>query len=272
MAKANLDTHKLKPGDDHYKAYVGPPDQYDFMGATQFRLLSTLGLRSNHRLLDVGCGSLRAGRLILNYLDEHNYYGIEPNKWLIEDAIRNVIGEDVVKIKKPNFDHNDQFNTDVFSKKFDFIVAQSIFSHSSSDIIRSALNNFKDSLKDSGIIVATFVEGLTNYSGEGWMYPGCVSYRRSKIMEFAKKAELLILKLPWYHPRQTWYIMTKTENRLPNKKMMRHLSGAVLFEPDFIESWKSIYKYKSIVRLIHNTFSQTIFKPIKNIFHRKKLN
>ena len=91
-------------------------------------------------------------------------------------------------------------------------------------------------------------------------------------MEFAKKAELLILKLPWYHPRQTWYIMTKTENRLPNKKMMRHLSGAVLFEPDFIESWKSIYKYKSIVRLIHNTFSQTIFKPIKNIFHRKKLN
>ena len=33
MAKANLDTHKLKPGDDHYKAYVGPPDQYDFMGA-----------------------------------------------------------------------------------------------------------------------------------------------------------------------------------------------------------------------------------------------
>ena len=201
MAKANLDNHKLKPGDDHYKAYVGPPDQYDFMGATQFRLLSTLGLRSNHRLLDVGCGSLRAGRLILNYLDEHNYYGIEPNKWLIEDAIRNVIGEDVVKIKKPNFDHNDQFNTDVFSKKFDFIVAQSIFSHSGSDIIRSALNNFKDSLKDSGIIVATFVEGLTNYSGEGWMYPGCVSYRRSKIMEFAKKAELLILKLPWYHPR-----------------------------------------------------------------------
>ena len=43
-------------------------------------------------------------------------------------------------------------------QKFDFIVAQSIFSHSSSDIIITALNNFKHSLKDSGIIVATFVE------------------------------------------------------------------------------------------------------------------
>ena len=143
-----------------------------------------------------------------------------------------------------------------------------IFSHSSSDIIITALNNFKHSLKDSGIIVATFVEGLTNYSGEGWVYPGCVSYRRSKIIDFAKKADLLILKLPWYHPRQTWYIMAKNKNRLPNKKMMRHLSGAVLFENDFMESWKTIYKYKSLVRLIQNTVSQTIFKPIRNVFHK----
>ncbi|HYU11865.1 MAG TPA: hypothetical protein VEK82_04760, partial [Stellaceae bacterium] len=42
----------LEAGSDHYLAYVGPPDQYDLMGATQFRLLTTLGLRSFNRLLD----------------------------------------------------------------------------------------------------------------------------------------------------------------------------------------------------------------------------
>ena len=65
---ATMDISKLKPGDNHYMAYVGPPAQYDFMGGTQFRLLSTLGLRANHSLLDFGCGSLRAGRLFLSYL------------------------------------------------------------------------------------------------------------------------------------------------------------------------------------------------------------
>ena len=88
-----MDVSKLKPGDFHYKAYVGAPAQYDFMGATQFRLLCTLGLRVNHCLLDFGCGSLRAGRLFINYLDEQKYYGIEPNKWLIEDAINNQVGK-----------------------------------------------------------------------------------------------------------------------------------------------------------------------------------
>ena len=45
-------------GSRHYRAYVGPPDQFDFMGATQFRLLTTLGLREHHSVLDFGCGSL----------------------------------------------------------------------------------------------------------------------------------------------------------------------------------------------------------------------
>ncbi len=78
----------LAPGSDHYTAYVGPPQDYDFMGATQFRLLTTLGLRDHHRLLDFGCGSLRAGRLLIPYLNPGNYYGIEPNRWLIDDAYR----------------------------------------------------------------------------------------------------------------------------------------------------------------------------------------
>jgi hypothetical protein len=62
------DAKTLTPGDMHYTAYVGPPAQYDFMGASQFRLLCTLGLRENHTLLDFGCGSLRAGRLLIPYL------------------------------------------------------------------------------------------------------------------------------------------------------------------------------------------------------------
>ena len=53
----------LKPGDHNYRAYVGMAEHYDLLSSLQFSLLSLLGLRDFHYLLDVGCGSLRGGRL-----------------------------------------------------------------------------------------------------------------------------------------------------------------------------------------------------------------
>ncbi len=244
-----MDVSKLKPGDDHYMAYVGPPTQYDFMGATQFRLLCTLGLRANHDLLDFGCGSLRAGRLFISYLDEGRYYGIEPNKWLIEDAINNQVGKDLISLKKPHFDHNSDFVTDVFSTQFDFIIAQSIFSHTGSDLISIALRNFKESLNPNGLIAVTFIEGLSDFDGYGWVYSGReeykfhpsakrgpVTYRLSTIKQFSEDAGLFAIRIPWYHPRQTWYLLSKDRRRLPNRAMLRYLTGVVLFDPESNES------------------------------------
>jgi SAM-dependent methyltransferase len=227
-------------GDNDYMAYVGPPGQYDFMGAAQFCLLFTLGLRANHYLLDFGCGSLRAGRFFITYLDQGHYFGIEPNKWLIEDAIKDQIGEDSIRIKTPQFDYSSNFVTNVFSERFDFILAQAIFSFCGRDIISMALQNFKESLRPNGIIAATFAEGSPDFDGLGhaWVYPSpnYIRYRPSTIKQFAKETGLFIRRIPWYHPRQTWYILTSDKKRLPTKRMLRYLKGAVLFDPDFSES------------------------------------
>src|SRR5260370_6583473 len=53
----------LRSVDSHYRAYVGLPDDYDLSAAGAFQLLRLLGLRQHHRLVDVGCGSLRCRRL-----------------------------------------------------------------------------------------------------------------------------------------------------------------------------------------------------------------
>lgn len=233
-----MDISKLKPGDHHYMAYVGPPGQYDFMGATQFRLLTTLGLRAHHALLDFGCGSLRAGRLFLSYLDRGRYFGIEPNRWLIEDAIEHQVGRDAIALKQPRFDHNGEFATDVFSRQFDFILAQSIFSHTGGDLVRTALRNFGSSLLPDGLVAATFIEGTQDFAGSGWVYPQCVAFRPRTIARLAADAGLCAARLPWYHPRQTWYCLAKDRRRLPDKAMLRHLSGAVLLDPEFAESLK----------------------------------
>jgi len=119
----------LRPGDAHYKAYVGPPRRFDFMGATQFALLFHMGLRDHHTVLDFGCGSLRLGRSLIPYLQAGGYFGIDPNKWLIEDGIENELGQDGIQLKRPRFAYNTDFDCSIFGEKFDYIIAQSIFTH-----------------------------------------------------------------------------------------------------------------------------------------------
>src|SRR6185312_5696150 len=161
----------LPAGAEHYSAYVGPPRQYDFMGATQFRLLTALGLRENHRILDYGCGSLRAGRLLIPYLMPGNYHGLEPNQWLINDSINHQLGADMIKIKRPQFYHNDDFQADKCGNNYDFIIAQSIFSHMGTDLITIALNSFHKAISHNGLILITFVqeEHIHNNGSTGWI-------------------------------------------------------------------------------------------------------
>ncbi len=222
----------LPPGSpEHYSAYVGPPAQYDFMGATQFRLACALGLREYHRLLDFGCGSLRAGRLFLVYLNPGCYFGIEPNSWLIEEAIRGELGGyDLVQAKRPSFSDSAEFDSRVFGTTFDFIVAQSVFSHCGLDLIRKSLEGFAATLAPEGIIMATFLTptGAHDFEGTGWIYPECVVYRQQTVEQTASSVGLSTLRIPWFHPRQDWYLFTRDPNRLPTmEEAERHLTGYV---------------------------------------------
>ena len=173
---------------EHYSAFIGPPDQYDTMGATQFRLACSLGLREHHKLLDFGCGSLRAGRFFITYLESGNYCGIDPNQWLVDEAIANELSPDLVEKKKCRFANNDDFDCSSFNEKFDFIFAQSIFSHAGRGQVKTALKNFGKNLSSDGIIAATFIIAIDpnlDHKGNEWFYPGCVSYSRQSIRLFA---------------------------------------------------------------------------------------
>jgi SAM-dependent methyltransferase len=242
------DPSTLRPGDPHYTAYVGPPGQYDFMGATQFSLLFALGLRARHRVLDFGCGSLRAGRLLLPYLDPGNYFAVEPNRWLIEEAICNEIGEDLIRLKRPTFDHNDRFEADRFGVEFDFIVAQSIFSHAGSDAIMRSLRSFKRALRPDGLIAATFLEGHSDHQGDAhWVYPGLAFYTRRTIRRLASEADLASIRIPWFHPSQTWYLLAADGERLPPKEMLRFLRGPAT-RPGAGHEQGSVRKYRERAR------------------------
>lgn len=266
-----MDVSELNAGDDHYMSYVGPPDRYDFMGATQFRLLTSLGLRSHHSLLDVGCGSLRAGKFFIQYLEPGNYFGIEPNAWLIEEAIKSLIGDDLIRLKKPAFDHNSDFDAAVFDHTFDYMVAQSIFSHTGRDLVHQALSNMEKVLHEDGRIVATFVHGVKDFEGSGWIYPECVKFRSSSVVAMAKSCGLYARRIPWYHPFQQWYVLAKTPSKLPSKRMNRYLKGSVLYDTDFQESWRlRLRMKKSMKNYLSETLPESLQQRLKKLLSGRR--
>jgi hypothetical protein len=195
----------LKPGDPHYRAYVGPPEDYDLIAAMTFNLLTTVGLRQHHSLLDVGCGSLRIGRLLIPYLNRGKYFGVEPNEWLVEEGIRRELGQSLVEIKRPTLLFTDSpENIAKAATAFNFAVAQSIFSHCGLDLIKAWLSAISRSLAVDGALLATFLIGEQDAAQTGWIYPDCVNYRPATLKRAAAEVNLRFEILDWKHPRQTW--------------------------------------------------------------------
>ncbi len=200
----------LKPGAPHYRAYVGPPEDFDLIAAMTFNLMTTLGLRQHHTLIDVGCGSLRAGRLFIPYLNVGRYVGIEPNRWLVEEGLQRELGNDIVRIKQPRFYYADTPGVLEGSKLMaEFAVAQSIFSHCGLDLIKHWLHGIAPFLTPTGALAATFLVADDDFSGSGWVYPDCVSYTRRTLQKAAADAGLTLQILDWRHPRQTWALLCR---------------------------------------------------------------
>lgn len=203
---------KLDPGDDHYRAYVGPPMDYDLVAAMTFNLLIALGCRQQHKVLDVGCGSLRVGRLLIPYLNKHGYAGIEPHGWLIKEGIERETGEDQVRIKEPRFHISDNAAELIKDQtRYDFVIAQSIFSHCGLDLLQAWLAQFAELIADNGTAVVTYIDGTEDTDAKGWVYPGCVNFTGQTMARLAREHSLEFVPLRWRHPRQQWALLAKRE-------------------------------------------------------------
>src|SRR3954454_18606924 len=56
----------------------GPFEDFERVGRLQLVTLVQQGLNPSSKVLDVGCGSLRAGYWLMNFLEPGGYHGIEP--------------------------------------------------------------------------------------------------------------------------------------------------------------------------------------------------
>jgi hypothetical protein len=199
----------LSPGAHHYRAYVGWPSNFDLVAAMTFNLLTTMGLRQHHTLLDVGCGSLRSGRLFIPYLNEGKYIGIEPNRWLVEEGIRREVGADLVRIKRPQFYFSESPSVLGTISGIDFAVAHGVFTHCGRDLIEGWLAGISPALASNGALLATFRRGDEDFAGNGWSYPEAVHYTEDTMRAMASEAGLGFQLLDWRDSLRMWAIFTK---------------------------------------------------------------
>ena len=198
-------------GGEHYRAWVGPPKEYDVMGAQQFNMLTHAGMLEKHTLLDVGCGSLRGGRYSIMYLRPGHYYGIEPTEWALADG-KCSLGEEFLSLKRPTFSSDSDFTLTTFGRTFDFILVHSVFAHAASNQISRCLEQAKQVMHDDSVMLATFCEGPEDYAGTEWVYPRPTEYTKPFITKLVQDSGLHCTHVNYPHPyEQQWFIVTKTD-------------------------------------------------------------
>ena len=131
---------------------------WDAVGALQLDFMKGQGLAPQHRLLDVGCGSLRGGLHFVDWLEPGNYFGIDISEALLEAGYDRELGPLGLQAKLPrkNLRTTSDFDATPFGVTFDMAIAQSVFTHLALNLIAACLEQTAGVMKPGGIFFATF--------------------------------------------------------------------------------------------------------------------
>jgi len=197
------ETYSKRVETQGHRRFVGgiSPHHWHHIGKMQYHYLISQGLSSNHKFLDVACGSLRLGQWLIPMLDRGNYYGIDGNRKLVECGLKEEILFNVTSIKKPNFSYNYNFDFR-FIQSFDYAIAQSLFTHLTLYDISRCFYSIEQKMHPESKFYCTFFEGedpqhhTTESDPNLWW-----SYTFETLQKEAQKYNLQIEYIgDWGHP------------------------------------------------------------------------
>lgn len=188
------------------KIFLGfPPMDFERGGREQFSFLLKSGLSPDSKIVDLGCGPLRAGYWLIHFLDAGCYCGIEPHTGRLDMGINSILEPEIIKAKSPRFDTNPNFDTSVFGEKFDFFLAYSIWTHASKRQIQASLDSFVQDTKETGVFLSSYLPANghnPDYKGHNWYgtshesdVPGCIHHNLWWIKAECERRRLSVQEL-----------------------------------------------------------------------------
>jgi len=128
----------------------------------QIEQLKSLGLKADHRFLEIGCGPLTAGIPIIDYLEPGNYVGVD-----VRSSVLNLswaqIGRNGLSAKNPRLIRSDNFAAaELDGVLFDYIWSFSVLYHLTDEILDSLLANVAKRLAPRGHYYANVMIDMDN--------------------------------------------------------------------------------------------------------------
>jgi SAM-dependent methyltransferase len=129
-------------------------------GRVQLEFLQSQGLTPQSTLLDVGCGSLRAGVHLVRFLEPGGYYGMDADASLLRVALEEELPRAGLagRLAADHLLANEAFEGSRFGVAFDYALAQSLFIHLPLVKIADALRELARCLRPGGRLYAMFLE------------------------------------------------------------------------------------------------------------------
>jgi SAM-dependent methyltransferase len=141
-----------------YQAAVGSKTRESWIkiGQLQFDYLIGHGLKPGDRMLEIGCGNLRAGHLFIDYLDAGNYYGIDISPDILL-AATDTVAEFGLQAKLPHLALVRDMSLSLLpAGQFTVVHAHSVFSHSPIEVIDECLSSVGRVMSPDGFFDFTF--------------------------------------------------------------------------------------------------------------------
>jgi cyclopropane fatty-acyl-phospholipid synthase-like methyltransferase len=188
---------------------------WEQLGQLQFEYLVHNGLKPHHYLLDIGCGSLRGGIHFIQYLEKGHYFGVDKDDDLLEGG-KIEIAENNLQDKKPTLKLDENFDFPSLNQKFEYALAQSVFTHLPLDTIKKCIHNIDEVLIKESKFYATFFENNQSENSDEPMilestdgliiktYPNQdpYHYKFNEFQELIKDTSLCVEYIgDWDHPR-----------------------------------------------------------------------
>jgi len=196
----------VRSKEDWHRGAVG--GMWSVIGKLQFEFLVGRGLMPEHFLLDIGCGSLRGGVHFIRYLQPRHYYGFDKEESLIDAGKKIELKKYKLHQKQPQLFVVKDFELP-FDRKFDFMLAQSVFTHLIPEQVELCLKKVMANLKELGVFYVTIFEkeGDEPFIGRrhNWRKGevGTVKYSYSRMQQFANKLGISVEYIGhWKHPRK----------------------------------------------------------------------
>lgn len=194
----------------------GLPEVFGEVGRDTFINLLSIGLQPDANLLDFGCGALRLGYWLVRFMDQGRYFGIEPHRGMAEAGMEFSLGQELVDAKRPTIDYNDRCDMSVFGVTFEFVVARSIFTHTTPGMMRRTLENFVGNSAPGAAFLASYWSLSTSFDGPTgddmplsvWDFIPVIKYSFDRIRTMANAIGLTVEEVA-YTPRlmeQVWLV------------------------------------------------------------------